>query len=421
MSLTRSGLYKFSNLLLQRIKEERRFHLNANDIKPVVIDPVIFKVRGDIHGLDEPMQLLLYNQATQQTLQADPELFERLLAINLLAISKSEQALDATVTLTIVDTTLKYYYQDVNQEKDSLSEKLDALAFCMSTSAHPEHILSTYQVDDMPTTVFLPKTASKLYQVESRHIVQAHGGYVEITETEEKLVCLYILPIAGKRFMRLKTYDPVDLDREVAETPESLAQEKELVLLVTKKTSLTKEEVEKTIAFIKKAHGLTRRKSGEPYYTHPMAVAKILLEVTKDPEVILAGLLHDIVEDTLVTLEQIELLYGKQVAYLVDMVTHYNTHGYRFLFAQYIIEDMLSNCKDIRVVYIKLADRLHNMRTIGFRNKEDQERIARETACFHIRWGAKYNENNELSPWISELKSICRQRIQPGLLPLIEQ
>ncbi|WP_133282186.1 sodium:solute symporter family protein, partial [Cardinium endosymbiont of Culicoides punctatus] len=226
LSLTRSGLYKFSNLLLQRIKEERRFHLHANAIKPVVIDPVIFKVRGDIHGLDEPMQLLLYNQSEKKTLEADPGLFERLLAINLLGISKSEQALDATVTLTIVDTTLKYYYQGVNQEKDSLSEQLGALAFCMSTSAHPEHILSTYQVDDMPTTVFLPKTASKLYQVESRHIVQAHGGYVEITETEEKLVCLYILPINGKRFMRLKTYDPVDLDREVAETPESLAQEK---------------------------------------------------------------------------------------------------------------------------------------------------------------------------------------------------
>ncbi|TSJ81123.1 MAG: HD domain-containing protein [Candidatus Cardinium sp.] len=205
--------------------------------------------------------------------------------------------------------------------------------------------------------------------------------------------------------MRVKRYLTDDLSNKVAETDESLIQEKELISLLVNKTTLTEQKVTETINFIKNAHGNTIRKSGEPYYTHPMEVAKIVLEATNNADTILAALLHDVVEDTMVTLEQIELLYGMEVAYIVDMVTYYNTYGYRWKLDHSDSQIILNQCKDIRVVQIKLADRLHNLRTISVRKLADQKRIAKDTIDFYIPWSKK----NNILIWLSEIEHICEQ------------
>ncbi len=404
ISIFMKKLRGFSNLLLQRAKEERSLKLNKKAVRSIAIAPIVLKVHKDIRNLGEPMKLLLRNQTMVKQLDVDPDLFERLLTINLLAISQSEQMLDHVVTLTIADTTLRYDYARVIHLKRPIF-CLPALTFCISTHVGPQKVLTVYDVTDEATSVFLPKTEAQLYQAESRQIVQAHGGYVAITETKDRLTCLYVLPILGKHVMHFKTYDPAALTRDIAETPVSLAQEKELVTLLTTATSLTKEVVEKTIAFVKNVHGLVKRKSGEPYYTHPMAVARLLLDVTKDPDTILAGLLHDVVEDTPVTLNQIQLMYGPQVAYIVDMVTHYNTNGYRWKLNDEENKSILYQCKDIRVVYVKLADRLHNTRTLCFRKLVDQKRIARETMAFYIPWGKR----NNITVWLSEMQHVCEE------------
>ncbi|MGI2299251.1 HD domain-containing protein [Candidatus Cardinium hertigii] len=233
----------------------------------------------------------------------------------------------------------------------------------ISTDPNSINVLPAYAVTDEITSGYLPKTINNLYQEESIQIVRAHGGYVQIIETT-CLTCLYILPIDGKNVMRVKRYHIDDLSNKVAETDESLAQEKELISLLVNNTTLTDRKVKETINFIKKAHGNVIRKSGDPYYTHPMWVAKIVLEATKNTETILAALLHDVVEDTTVTLEQIELLYGMEVAYIVDMVTHYNTYGFRWKLDTSENQIILNKCKDIRVVHIKLADRLHNLDSV---------------------------------------------------------
>lgn len=136
-----------------------------------------------------------------------------------------------------------------------------------------------------------------------------------------------------------------------------------------------------------------------------MGVAKLVLEATKNVDTILAALLHDVVEDTTVTLEQIELLYGMEVAYIVDMVTHYNTYGFRWKLDKSDNQSILNKCKDIRIIQIKLADRLHNLRTIAARKLEDQKRIAKDTMEFYIPWARK---NNVLT-WLSEMENICNQ------------
>ncbi|TDG95783.1 sodium:solute symporter family protein [Cardinium endosymbiont of Culicoides punctatus] len=398
-------LSEFSNLLLQRAKEERSLKLRKKAIQAIAIKPIIFKAHNDTCNLDESMQLLLRNKTKTTILNVDPDLFERLLTINFLGISTSEQAIEHVVILTIADTSLRYNYVETNDSSENDTLTLTALAFCISTDSNLPNISPLYDITNEVTSVFLPKTEAQLYQAESRQIVQAHGGYVEIIETKNDLTCLYILPVSGEQVMHFKTYDPATLASEIAETPESLIQEKELITLLTAETTLSKETVEKTIAFIKNAHGLIKRKSGEPYYTHLMAVAKILLDVTKDPETILAGLLHDIVEDTPVTLSQIQIMYGNQIAYIVDMVTHYKTNGYRWKLDDKENKNILYECKDIRVIYAKLADRLHNLRTIHFKKPEDQKRIAKETITFYIPWG----KSNNVSVWLSEMQHICEK------------
>lgn len=154
--------------------------------------------------------------------------------------------------------------------------------------------------------------------------------------------------------------------------------------------------IEKAYHTADKAHEGQLRKSGEPYIIHPLYVAIILADLEMDKETIAAGLLHDVVEDTLFTREQIEEEFGPEVALLVDGVTklsklefakNYNQgSGEKEKTAEQLeyqalnLRKMfLAMAKDIRVILIKLADRLHNMRTLAHQPVEKQKRIAQET------------------------------------------
>ncbi len=134
--------------------------------------------------------------------------------------------------------------------------------------------------------------------------------------------------------------------------------------------------------FAAKAHANQVRSSGEPYITHPLAVAYILLELGMDTDTICAAMLHDVVEDTDTTLEEIRKLFGQDVAMLVDGVTKL---GKIPLFtkeeqqAENVRKILLAMSQDIRVIIIKLCDRLHNMRTLNFRPAAKQRNTALET------------------------------------------
>jgi GTP pyrophosphokinase len=136
--------------------------------------------------------------------------------------------------------------------------------------------------------------------------------------------------------------------------------------------------------FAVEAHGNQKRTSGEPYVSHPLAVARLLVEYFGlDGEAVQAALLHDVPEDTEYSLADIEERFGANVAALVDGVTKLSTFGGRShqeQQAENIRKMLLAMADDIRVVLIKLVDRLHNMRTIGALPREKQERIARQTS-----------------------------------------
>lgn len=130
-------------------------------------------------------------------------------------------------------------------------------------------------------------------------------------------------------------------------------------------------------------HGQQLRHSGDPYYAHPVAVAGLLTELKMDQATVIAGLLHDVVEDTDTPVQEIRDLFGDAVAELVDGVTKLpklQGEGPRQQQAENFQKFILATTRDIRVLIVKLADRLHNMRTIGFMPKpESRQRIARET------------------------------------------
>ena len=141
--------------------------------------------------------------------------------------------------------------------------------------------------------------------------------------------------------------------------------------------------IEKAYKLAVKAHGDHRRKSGEPYIIHPLWVAIILADLEMDKETIAAGMLHDVVEDTKFTEEDIRREFGDEVALLVDGVTKLGRLSYSSdkleVQAENLRKMFLAMAKDIRVIIIKLADRLHNMRTLQFMTPAKQKEKAKET------------------------------------------
>jgi GTP pyrophosphokinase len=164
--------------------------------------------------------------------------------------------------------------------------------------------------------------------------------------------------------------------------------------------------------------GQTRR-SGEPYLVHPVAVARILAQMKLDEASVATGLLHDTVEDTLVTIDDIERFFGKEIATLVDGVTKISKMEFQSKEqrqAENYRKMILAMSRDIRVLLVKLADRLHNMRTLDFMETEAQQRISRETLEIYAPLAARLGIY-----WLrTELEDMSFRYLDPERYALIQ-
>jgi len=171
--------------------------------------------------------------------------------------------------------------------------------------------------------------------------------------------------------------------------------------------------INRAYVFSMKAHGSQKRASGDPYYSHPIEVAGILTDLRLDDETIVTAILHDTIEDTVATPEEVEKLFGKSVARLVDGVTKLSkieAQSENQRAAENLRKFLLAMSGDIRVLLVKLADRLHNMRTLHFiKNEEKRRRIARETMDIY----APLAERIGMYEFMTEMQTLAFREIEP--------
>src|SRR3990172_6369999 len=142
------------------------------------------------------------------------------------------------------------------------------------------------------------------------------------------------------------------------------------------------EILKKAYYFSSEAHCSQKRSEGSPYIKHPLAVASILADMKMDPASIAAGLLHDTIEDTGTTIEDIKGIFGKEISFIVKSLTKLSQVEFKTkkeAQAENFRKMLLAMSEDIRVILIKFADRLHNMRTLQHLPENKQQRIATET------------------------------------------
>ena len=176
--------------------------------------------------------------------------------------------------------------------------------------------------------------------------------------------------------------------------------------------------VRKAYEFSAKAHEGQRRRSGEPYLQHPIAVAGVLTSLKTDVTAIVAGLLHDTLEDTVATAAELEQAFGKDVLHLVDGVTKIGKitfRSYEEKQAENFRKMLLSMADDIRVVLIKFADRLHNMRTLEHLGAAKRQEIAQETLEIYAPLANRLGIG-----WVkNELEDLCLKHLKPDIYEML--
>ena len=174
------------------------------------------------------------------------------------------------------------------------------------------------------------------------------------------------------------------------------------------------ELIERAYLVAKEGHEGQTRASGEPYINHPLNVAAILAELQLDDTTIAAALLHDVVEDTLFTLDELKDMFGDEIALLIDGVTKIGKIFFKTKEQQQIEayrKLIIATAKDLRVILIKLADRLHNMRTLKFMREDKRKRIAKETMELYAPLANRLGISN--IKW--ELEDLCLRYLEPDV------
>ena len=349
----------------------------------------------------------IHNTTEVQFIQCDAVRIQQLM-VNGWLYAQQYGGLQQPVFLGIQATSLGYFIPSI---KDYIKE---VPALCITISNHralpqPKPL---YMGALGNTDLQIPETAEGLPLLDNQHIVDAHYGTIELVrEQDGSLTQIYVIPI----HLREVRPDMMDLSQmEVGSLKdihnEVHPEETALLKRLEAETAVDMALAEKAIMYIKKYHASVKRKSGEPFYLHPIAATNILLDYTEDQSATFATLLHDTIEDTPLTLSEIGVVFGPETAAIVNKVTHLDGQFHKIKLDAYENIRQLLEETDMRVLQVKLADRLHNMRTIeGHSFIEKQKEIAEETLNFFVPM-ARYLGLKQLEEELQELIATVMER-----------
>jgi Na+/proline symporter/signal transduction histidine kinase len=341
------------------------------------------KYKQDLQVQGSPVIVQLHTQ--QARVQCDPEAIQQVL-VNGVVYAQQHAEDNQPILLNLSDTTLGY---PITSVKD-YTKKVRALCIVITTKNTLPTLRDLYMGAVSNIGISLPRSTKMLPLIRNRRIIDEHYGATEFVEDASGITQLYVIPL-HLREVRPSTMDSPEMDENVPVASfDSIVstQEDELLVALSKYPGIDMALISKAMRLIKECHAGVKRKSGEPFYLHPIAVAQILLPYTQDQDTIIASLLHDTVEDTSLSLAQIGSMFNGVVRRIVDGVTHLESNiktQKRVTLSTYENIQKLLGVDENRVLYVKLADRLHNMRTIeGHSSLEKRRKIAEETLLFFV-------------------------------------
>ncbi|ACE06361.1 hypothetical protein Aasi_1009 [Candidatus Amoebophilus asiaticus 5a2] len=352
------------------------------DVSESYIDKLLSEVKilVKVHAIKPRPQILIRNYTSHKKLHADIPKIKQLL-VNSISYIQSYNLHNVPIIITIEDTRLGYELSHI----EGYAKKVEALRITVTIERQIPALQEVYISKEQENfNNSLSMTVEILPLVENVRIIDAHYGYID---QDQNRLHMYVIPVnvrevRGKVMELIKksaAVDPLELVHPLA-----VQLEDELITKL-QDTSIDITVIKRTLEVIKKYHGGTKRHSGEPYFTHPIAVAIILLDYTQDQDAIVAALLHDTVEDTSLSLAHIQAMFGEKVGFLVGKGTNLESKLKRINLVDHENLHRLMNYEDERAALIKLVDRLHNMRTIeGHPSLTKQKRIAGETLAFFV-------------------------------------
>ena len=359
--------------ILYRMTDYMRLEVTQTNL-----DQLLLEVKETIKltGLTLIPQLITNISTKQESINGDIAKIKELLVNGILYVHKHNLN-NEPIHIVIEDAKLGH---KVDYIKD-YTRQLVALKFTITTEKVPSKKKDIYMLEQVP---LMSQYTKKGELIENARIIHAHYGYGELDNEHTQV---YVLPVnvrevRGKVMELLR--EPAVADPEEINYPLAIQLEKDL-LDQAKKLKLDLTVINKGLDTIKRYHAGVKRKSGEPFFTHPIQVALILLGYCQDQDAVIAALLHDTVEDTGLSLVQIEAMFGEQVAFIVKKVTNLEDNLRRVSSQDHENVYRIMNYEDKRAAFVKLADRLHNMRTIsGHSSLAKQKHIANETLNFFV-------------------------------------
>ncbi len=356
------------------------------DISSIAIDDLIKKIEKKLkmHHLEKHIHWQI--MTTQKNIVCDVKKIIELF-INVITFIKNSSDEASLLLIGLKDTQINYPLDTVHKK---YQKKAAAVGFIFTNQQKLPELKSAYKPNQQQLIEIVQ--TDNLPLMNNSRIVQAHYGYEYLEVKQDNLLTqLYILPydITALRPKELDFVDPIKVNQNVLKNYPGLQMQEETFLgKIKKMPHVNIKKVQEAITLMKKYHGDTKRNSGEPFFMHPLEVANIVATYKTEEDTIIAALLHDTVEDTPLSLEQIAVLFNRNVARLVEGVTHLSCDKEPELYhvklsPQENIQKLLT-IGDSHILCIKLADRLHNMRTIKTMSLRSQKKKAEETLLFFV-------------------------------------